>query len=159
QKGNITVDGKEIRQYPKHFLRRRFGFVQQDVFIFAGTIRENLQLLGEDVTEQRMLLAAQATGLARIVEKLPLGYETILDERGTNLRLGERQVLAITRVLLQEPDVLVLDEATSHVDTHTEAMLQKAMDEVTKNRTSIIIAHRLSTIRNADRILVFEKGE
>ena len=159
QRGRILVDGREIEKYPKQFLRRRFGFVQQDVFIFAGTVRENLVLLGEGVTEARMLEACRATGMDRIVAKLSQGYATRLDERGSNLSLGERQVLAITRVLLQEPDVLILDEATSHVDTESEKILQRAMEEVTKNRTSIIIAHRLSTIRDADRILVFEKGE
>lgn len=159
QRGAILVDGREISSYPKQFLRRRFGFVQQDVFIFAGTIRENLCLLGENVSETRLLEACRATGMDRIVAALPAGYDTRLDERGSNLSLGERQVLAITRVLLQEPDVLVLDEATSHVDTESERILQRAMDEVTKNRTSLVIAHRLSTIRNADRIFVFEKGE
>ena len=158
QKGTILLDEKPIESYGKHFLRRRLGFVQQDVFIFAGTIRENLALLGENISEERMIAACKSTGMDRIVARLDAGFETKLDERGSNLSLGERQVLAITRVLLQDPDILILDEATSHVDNATERMLQRAIGEVTKNRTSILIAHRLSTIRDANRIFVFENG-
>jgi ATP-binding cassette subfamily B protein len=132
--------------------------VQQDVFIFAGTIRENLTLLGDSITEEKLNAACDATGMNQILARLEAGLETRLDERGSNLSLGERQVLAITRVLLQDPDILILDEATSHVDNSTERLLQKAIEQVTKNRTSILIAHRLSTIRDADRIFVFEKG-
>lgn len=159
QRGTVLIDGAPISAFPKAYLRRRIGYVQQDVFIFAGTIRENLALLGEGVSDDKMRQAAQLTGLDRVVAKLPNGYETRLDERGSNLSLGERQVLAFTRVLLQGPDILVLDEATSHIDTESEHLIQKAMAEATRNRSSIIIAHRLSTIESADKILVFEKGQ
>jgi ABC-type multidrug transport system fused ATPase/permease subunit len=158
QRGSILLDGRPIESFSKHFLRRRLGFVQQDVFIFAGTIRENLTLLGDSITEEKLNAACDATGMNQILARLEAGLETRLDERGSNLSLGERQVLAITRVLLQDPDILILDEATSHVDNSTERLLQKAIEQVTKNRTSILIAHRLSTIRDADRIFVFEKG-
>ena len=157
--GRIVLDGKNLSTYTKNELRQRIGFVQQDVFLFTGTIRENLILLSQDVSEKKILEACEATGLASILKRMPLGLDTVLDERGANLSLGERQVIAFTRVFLQQPEILILDEATASVDAETEARIQMASEALLKGRTSLIIAHRLATIRDADRIFVFDKGK
>ncbi len=156
--GRIVLDGRDLQSYSKQELRERIGFVQQEVFLFTGSIRENLLLLRQETTEEEILAACEATGLSEILERLPDGLDTMLDERGANLSLGERQVIAFTRVFLQKPEILILDEATASVDSGTEARIQKAADALLKGRTSLIIAHRLATIRDADRIFVFEKG-
>jgi len=156
--GRIFLDDKDLSLYSKSELRQRIGFVQQDVFLFTGTIRENLILLRQDVSDQEIATACAATGLSEILNRLPQGLDTMLDERGANLSLGERQVIAFTRVFLQKPEILILDEATASVDTETEARIQKASNALLTGRTSLIIAHRLATIREADRIFVFEKG-
>lgn len=158
QEGSITLDGKDLRNYPKRELRERIGFVQQDVFLFSGTIRENLTLLRRDISEQEIAHAIQLSGFDKVMEKLPRGLDTLLDERGANLSLGERQILAFTRVFLQKPDLLVLDEATSSVDRESEIRIHAATKKLIAGRTSLIIAHRLSTIQDADRIFVFERG-
>ncbi len=156
--GAILLDGRDLRSYSKRELRERIGFVQQDTFLFSGTIRENLVLMRQGITDREIDEAAHATGLIHVVRKMPAGLETMLDERGANLSQGERQVLAFTRVFLQRPEILVLDEATANVDRGTEEQIQRASDALVRGRTSLIIAHRLATIENSDRILVFERG-
>ena len=158
QSGTIRLGGQDIRTISKRELRERIGFVQQDVFLFAGTIRENLLLLRQGISEKELREACAATGFQHVLDRLPNGLDTYLEERGSNLSLGERQILAFTRVFLQKPSLLVLDEATSSIDTAAELRIQKATEELVRGRSSLIIAHRLSTIREADRILVFERG-
>lgn len=159
QSGKIFLGNKELREFKKPHLRERIGYVQQDVFLFSGTVRENLTLLRQGIEDEEILRACRHTGFHKILEKLPEGLNTPLDERGSNLSLGERQILAFTRVYLQQPDILVLDEATSSVDPISEFRIQEAAKELVRERTSLIIAHRLETVLHADRILVFEKGE
>lgn len=159
QMGKILIDDEDISEISKLELRSRLGFVQQDVFIFAGTLRENLVVLNKNASEEMIQHAVKATGLQKMVDRLPKGIDTVLEERGANLSIGERQVIAITRVLIQDPDILILDEATSHIDTETEQDLQHAINTLTKDRTSLVIAHRLSTIADADQVLVFESGK
>jgi ATP-binding cassette subfamily B protein len=158
QSGVIRLGGQDIRTLSKRELRERIGFVQQDVFLFAGTIQENLVLLRQNITPAELSKACEATGFQRVLDRLPDGLNTYLEERGSNLSLGERQILAFTRVFLQRPSLLVLDEATSSIDRVAELQIQKATEELVRGRSSLIIAHRLSTIREADRILVFERG-
>ncbi len=156
--GHILAGGRELSTIPKPELRSRIGFVQQEVFLFSGSLRENLALLRRDLTDEQILEGCAHSGFLRVVKKLPHGLDTELDERGANLSLGERQILAFTRVYLQQPDLLVLDEATSSVDRESEILLQRAARELTKGRSAIVIAHRLDTVKHADRILVLEKG-
>jgi ATP-binding cassette subfamily B multidrug efflux pump len=156
--GRIVMGGRPLAEIPKQELRSRIGFVQQEVFLFSGTLRENLALMRRDLTDREILAGCERTGFLRIVSRLPGGLDTELDERGANLSLGERQILAFTRVFLQEPDLLVLDEASSSVDRESELLLQRASRELTKGRSALVIAHRLETVRHADRILVFERG-
>jgi ATP-binding cassette, subfamily B, multidrug efflux pump len=157
--GRIELNGKDLRSFSKRELRERIGFVQQEVFLFSGSLRENLSLLREGVSDEEILKACNSTGFSKILAKLPSGLDTVLDERGTNFSLGERQILAFTRVYIQRPDLLVLDEATSSVDRESEILLQRATEELMKNRTCLVIAHRLETVRHADRIFVLEKGK
>lgn len=157
--GRILLGGVDLAEIPKQELRERIGFVQQEVFLFSGTLRENLVLMRQGLSDAEILEGCARTGFSRIVERLPNGLDTQLDERGANISLGERQILAFTRVYLQKPDLLVLDEATSSVDRDSEMLLQKATRELTKGRSALIIAHRLETVRHADRILVFERGK
>jgi len=157
--GRILMGGRPLAEIPKQELRSRIGFVQQEVFLFSGTLRENLALMRRDLSDTAILEGCSRTGFLRIVNRLPKGLDTELDERGANLSLGERQILAFTRVFLQEPDLLVLDEASSSVDRESELLLQKASRELTIGRSALVIAHRLETVRHADRILVFEKGK
>jgi ATP-binding cassette subfamily B protein len=156
--GRILLAGRDLREFSKRELRERIGFVQQEVFLFTGTVRENLALLRQEITDEEILAAAALTGFARVLKKLPEGLDTELDERGSNLSMGERQILAFTRVYLQQPDILVLDEATSSVDTESERLLQNAAKELMRERASIVIAHRLETVKHADQILVLERG-
>jgi ATP-binding cassette subfamily B protein len=157
--GRILLDGRDLRTMAKRELRERIGFVQQEVFLFSGTLRENLALLRRSLTDEEILQGCRHTGFDRVLARLPLGLDTELDERGSNLSMGERQILAFTRVYLQRPEILVLDEATSSVDRESEIMLQRAAAELMKGRTSIVIAHRLETVKHADRILVLERGK
>ncbi|NUM88944.1 MAG: ABC transporter ATP-binding protein [Bdellovibrionales bacterium] len=156
--GAILLDGRDLRSYSKRELRERIGFVQQDTFLFSGTVRENLVLLRQGITAREIDEAVEATGLIHVVRRMPAGLDTMLDERGANLSQGERQVLAFTRVFLQRPEILILDEATANVDQGTEEQIQRASDALVRGRTSLIIAHRLATIESSDRILVFERG-
>jgi ATP-binding cassette subfamily B protein len=156
--GRILVDGVESRDISRSDLRRLFGMVLQDTWLFSGTIRENVAYGREGATEEEIRAAAKAARVDHFVRALPDGYDTVLDDDATNVSQGERQLLTIARALLADPDILILDEATSSVDTRTEVLIQEAMAELMKERTSFVIAHRLSTIRGADIILVMDKG-
>jgi ATP-binding cassette subfamily B protein len=156
--GRITLDGVDVASVPRADLRREIGMVLQDTWLFEGTIRDNIAYGRPDATEGEILAAARATFVDRFVHSLPDGYDTVVDEEGSNLSAGERQLVTIARAFLSDPDLLILDEATSSVDTRTELLLQHAMAALRTDRTSFVIAHRLSTIRDADLILVMEDG-
>jgi ATP-binding cassette subfamily B multidrug efflux pump len=156
--GRITLDGTDITAMPRAALRGQIGMVLQDTWLFQGTIRDNILYGRPDATEEELLEAARATFVDRFVHSLPDGYDTMVDEDGGNLSAGERQLLTIARAFLSDPALLILDEATSSVDTRTELLLQHAMAALRTDRTSFVIAHRLSTIRDADLILVMEDG-
>ncbi|MFC7725552.1 ABC transporter ATP-binding protein [Nocardioides sp. GCM10028917] len=158
QSGRILIDGVDITSIPRGVLRGRIGMVLQDTWLFAGTIRDNIAYGRPDATEEEILEAARATFVDRFVHSLPDGYDTVIDEDGSNLSAGERQLVTIARAFLSDPALLILDEATSSVDTRTELLLQQAMAALRSDRTSFVIAHRLSTIRDADLILVMEDG-
>ena len=156
--GRILVDGIDIRDIPQTELRRYVGTILQDSFLFAGDVKRNITL-GETYSLSEVKAAAKLVNIDALIEELPQGYDTQLRERGTNLSGGQKQLLAFARVAIRNPDVLVLDEATSSLDVGTEALIQNAWEHLLAKRTAIIIAHRLSTIRNVDRILVLKKGE
>jgi ATP-binding cassette subfamily B protein len=156
--GRITLDGVDVATLPRSVLRSRIGMVLQDTWLFEGTIRDNISYGRPDATEEEVLTAARATFVDRFVHSLPDGYDTVIDESGENLSAGERQLITIARAFLSDPALLILDEATSAVDTRTELLLQQAMSALRADRTSFVIAHRLSTIRDADLILVMEDG-
>lgn len=157
--GRITIDGTDITEIPKATLRRAIAIVLQDTVLFSDTIRSNIKYGRLDATDDEMKRAAATARADTFIERLPEGYDTVLAESGSNLSEGQRQLLAIACAVLADPKILILDEATSSVDTRTEMHIQKAMAELMKNRTSLIIAHRLSTIRNADVIVVLSHGE
>ncbi|WP_315967747.1 ABC transporter ATP-binding protein [Pseudarthrobacter equi] len=157
--GRITLDGVDITTMSRHDLRSRMGMVLQDTWLFGGTIRDNIAYGRPGASEGEILEAAQATYVDRFVHSLPDGYDTVLDDEGSNVSAGEKQLLTIARAFLARPSVLILDEATSSVDTRTEVLVQKAMSALRSDRTSFVIAHRLSTIRDADLILVMEAGQ
>ena len=157
--GRITLDGTDIAHMTRDDLRSRTGMVLQDAWLFGGTIRDNIAYGRTDATDQEILDAARAAYVDRFVHSLPDGYETVLDDDATNVSAGERQLITIARAFVARPSVLILDEATSSVDTRTELLVQKAMEELRRDRTSFVIAHRLSTIRDADTILVMEHGD
>jgi ATP-binding cassette, subfamily B, multidrug efflux pump len=156
--GRITLDGVDVASMTRHELRSRMGMVLQDTWLFGGTIRDNIAYGRPSATEAEIREAAQATYVDRFVHSLPDGYDTVLDDEGGNVSAGEKQLLTIARAFLSRPSVLILDEATSSVDTRTEVLVQKAMSALRSDRTSFVIAHRLSTIRDADLILVMEAG-
>jgi ATP-binding cassette, subfamily B, multidrug efflux pump len=157
--GRITLDGVDIAKMTRDDLRARIGMVLQDTWLFKGTIRENIAYGNPAATEEQIIEAAKATYVDRFVRTLPAGYDTILDDEASNVSAGEKQLLTIARAFLSRPTVLILDEATSSVDTRTEVLVQRAMAALRKDRTSFVIAHRLSTIRDADLILVMEHGD
>lgn len=156
--GKITIDGVDIRDIKRGTLRSMFGMVLQDTWLFNGTIMENIAYGREGVTEEEVMQAARAAHAHYFIKTLPHGYNTILNEEASNISQGQRQLLTIARAILADPAILILDEATSSVDSRTEVYIQRAMNELMRGRTSFIIAHRLSTIRNADIILVMNKG-
>ena len=156
--GTIKIDGIETRQLTRDNLRRSFGMVLQDTWLFGGTIRENIAYGRENATEDEIIDAAKAAHVDHFVRTLPNGYDTVIDDDASNLSQGEKQLLTIARAFLADPEILILDEATSSVDTRTEVLVQAAMARLMKGRTAFVIAHRLSTIRNADEILVMNEG-
>ena len=156
--GKITVDGIDVTEIPKATLRRATAIVLQDTVLFSDTIRANIKYGKENATDEEIQRAAQFSKADRFIERLPDGYDTVLSEGGSDLSQGQRQLLAISRAVLADPKILILDEATSSVDTRTEMHIQQAMIALMKNRTSLIIAHRLSTIRDADKIVVVKDG-
>jgi ATP-binding cassette subfamily B protein len=157
--GRITLDGVDITTMRRDELRSQIGMVLQDTWLFGGTIRDNIAYGNLNATEQQIRAAAEATFVDRFVRSLPLGYETVIDDEGSNVSAGEKQLLTIARAFLADPSLLILDEATSSVDTRTEVLVQRAMAALRSDRTSFVIAHRLSTIRDADLILVMEAGQ
>ena len=156
--GSIAIDGVDIRHMTRDNLRSLFGMVLQDTWLFAGTIRDNIAYGRENASEQEIMDAARAAHVDHFVRTLPDGYSTKLDDDASNISQGQRQLLTIARAILADPEILILDEATSSVDTRTEVLIQEAMAKLMKDRTSFVIAHRLSTIRNADTILVMDNG-
>ncbi len=156
--GQILLDNVDIRDIAQQDLRDRIAIILQDGFLFSGDVTRNITL-GEDYSFEKVQKAAEQTNVAKFIEQLPQGYETVLRERGTNLSGGEKQLLAFARAAIRNPGILVLDEATANLDVGTEAMIQQALDKLLENRTAIIIAHRLSTIRDVDRILVLKQGQ
>ena len=156
--GRITLDGVDIAAMRREDLRSHIGMVLQDTWLFGGTIRANIAYGKPDATEEEIHAAAEATFVDRFVHSLPDGYDTVIEEDGSSISAGEMQLLTIARAFLIDPSLLILDEATSSVDTRTEVLLQRAMAALRSDRTSFVIAHRLSTIRDADLILVMEAG-
>nr|WP_238358078.1 ABC transporter ATP-binding protein [Cohnella zeiphila] len=156
--GSIRIDGRDIREYTRDSLRSVFGIVLQDTYLFSGTIKENIKYGRADATDEEVRAAAQAANADSFIRLLPQKYDTVLTENGGNLSQGQRQLLAIARVILAQPSILILDEATSSIDTRTERHIQDALLHMMKGRTTFIIAHRLNTIRDADRIMVIEQG-
>jgi ABC-type multidrug transport system fused ATPase/permease subunit len=159
QSGRVKVDGIDVREWDLAALRRHIGVVLQDVFLFSGTVLANLTLDRSDVTPEAAVAAARAVHADDFIRRLPHGYDEPIRERGNNLSVGQRQLLSFARALAYEPAILVLDEATSSVDTESEILIQEAVERLMANRTSLVVAHRLSTIENADRILVIHGGE
>ncbi len=157
--GSILVDGHDIRDYTRHDLRKMFGMVLQDTWLYNGPIMENIRYGRPDATDAEVIAAAQMAHVDHFVHTLPEGYNMVLNEETSNISQGQMQLLTIARAFLADPKILILDEATSSVDTRTEVLIQRAMDDLMKNRTSFVIAHRLSTIRNADLILVMDHGD
>ncbi|MBZ4319174.1 ABC transporter ATP-binding protein [Streptomyces huiliensis] len=156
--GRITLDGTDVATLSREELRSHIGMVLQDTWLFGGTIADNIAYGADGASEERIVEAAKATHVDRFVRTLPDGYDTVIDEEGGNVSVGEKQLITIARAFLAEPEILILDEATSSVDTRTEVLIQQAMAELRSGRTSFVIAHRLSTIRDADVILVMESG-
>jgi ATP-binding cassette subfamily B multidrug efflux pump len=159
QKGSIKLDDVNIEDYKLDALRSKIGVVLQDVFLFSGSILENITLRNPDITREQVIHAAQLIGVHDFIMQLPAGYDYNVMERGSTLSLGQRQLISFIRALLYDPSVLILDEATSSIDTESELLIQHAIDTLIAGRTSIVIAHRLSTIRKANKIIVLDKGE
>jgi ATP-binding cassette, subfamily B, multidrug efflux pump len=159
QKGEILIDGINIKHMDQHDLRGNLATVLQDVFLFTGDIKSNIRLNDERITDEDIIKACRYVNADRFIEKLPRKYEDAVNERGTTFSQGERQLIAFARAIAFNPPILVLDEATSNIDTETESLIQDALNKITKGRTTIIVAHRLSTIKNADKIIVLHKGK
>lgn len=157
--GEINIDGHNIKDFKRGELRKMFGMVLQDTWLFGGTVKENIKYGNEEATDGEVIEAAKAAHVHHFIKTLPKGYNSILNEESSNVSAGQKQLLTIARVILANPKILILDEATSSIDTRTEIQIQKAMDNLMKDRTSFIIAHRLSTIKNADLILVMNHGD
>jgi ATP-binding cassette subfamily B protein len=159
QHGSIKIDDIDIREYQLEALRKNIGVVLQDVFLFSGSVIDNITLRNSSIPRERVIEAAKLIGMHEFIIKLPGGYDYNVMERGATLSLGQRQLLSFIRALLYDPSILILDEATSSVDTESEILIQNAIDKLIAGRTSIVIAHRLSTIRKANKIIVIDKGE
>jgi len=159
QQGSVTIDGRDVREVTLDSLRKEVGVLMQDPFIFKGTVMENIRYGRPDATDEECIAAAKAIYADRCIDKLKGGYEHVLDERGEGLSAGEKQLISFARIILKNPSVIILDEATSSIDTETENLIKQALDVIIKDKTAFIVAHRLSTIRNADRILyIANKG-
>ena len=156
--GSITLDGINITDIPRDTLRSRIAMVLQDTWLFSGTIRDNIRYGNLDATDEQIEAAAASIGADAFIRRLPNGYDTLISDNGGNISQGQRQLICIARAILADAPILILDEATSNVDTRTELLVQKAMLHLMKGRTCIVIAHRLSTIRDADSIQVLEHG-
>jgi len=159
QQGRILVDGVDVRDWDLHDLRANFAVVLQDVFLFSGTIANNIRLGNKDISEDRVEWAAKEVRADEFVQKLDNKYESLVRERGAGLSVGQKQLISFARALAFDPTILILDEATSSIDTETEQLIQRAVDRVMNDRTSMVVAHRLSTIQKCDRIMVFHHGE
>jgi ATP-binding cassette subfamily B protein len=159
EEGEILVDGINIKNIRKDSLRSNIAMVLQDTHLFSGTVRENIRYGRLDATDEEVVAAAKVAYAHSFIERLPQGYDTVLDGDGANLSQGERQLLNIARAAISKAPILVLDEATSSVDTRTEKYIERGMDRLMKDRTTFVIAHRLSTVRNSDLIIVLEHGE
>ena len=153
------IDGYDVRDVVRNSLVSQMSMVLQEPFLFSGTVRENIKYINTHVSDNRMVEAAKAVGAHEFIEKLEDGYDTYLEERGVNLSVGQRQLLSFARAIVADPRILILDEATANIDSHTELQIQSALRTLLEGRTAIVIAHRLSTIRNADTIIVMNKGE
>ena len=158
QDGKIRYDGINVNKICKSDLRRSLGMVLQDTHLFTGTVMDNIRFGRLDATDEECIQAAKLANADGFIRRLPDGYQTLLTSDGASLSQGQRQLLAIARVAVADPPALILDEATSSIDTHTEALVQRGMDELMKGRTTFVIAHRLSTVRNSDCIMVLEQG-
>jgi ATP-binding cassette subfamily B protein len=159
QKGRVLLDGIPIEDYSVSFLRKHIGLVLQDVFLFNGTIRDNITLGSTEITDEQIRRAAELVGASRFIENLPGGFDYPVMERGNTLSVGQRQLISFVRAMVYDPQILILDEATSSVDSETEELIQQAVEKIMKGRTSVVIAHRLSTIQKANQIMVLDKGE
>ena len=158
EEGKILIDGYDLTKVSIESLRKQMGVMTQDNFIFHGTIRDNILYGKMDATEEEMIAAAKAVNAHDFIMKMEKGYDTELKERGAGLSIGQRQLIAFARTMISMPKILILDEATSSIDTHTELLVQKGIEALLAGRTSFVIAHRLSTIQNADRIFVIDRG-
>jgi ATP-binding cassette subfamily B protein len=158
-KGSITIDGRDIKDFELGILRKHIGVVLQDVFLFSNSIYYNITLGNPDITREQVMYAADLAGAKRFIERLPGGLDYNVMERGATLSVGQRQLISFVRAMVYNPEIIILDEATSSVDTETEELIQESIDHMMKGRTSIVIAHRLSTIQKADKIIVLNKGE
>jgi len=156
--GRILINGKDIKNYEKSILRSKIALVMQDPFLFSGTIRENIWPGNGNISEKEMKYILEASNCMTFIKRLPDGIDTVLSEGGASISSGERQLISIARAFARNPDLIILDEATSYIDSETEQKIQEAVSKLMKSRTSIIIAHRLTTARNADRIIVINKG-
>ena len=157
--GSIKIDGHDIRNFNRSELREAFGMVLQDTWLFNGSIKENIRYGKLDATDEEVIAAAKSANVHHFIKTLNDGYDMVLDEEASNVSQGQKQLLTIARAILADPKILILDEATSSVDTRTEILIQKAMDNLMEGRTSFVIAHRLSTIKDADMILVMNEGD
>jgi ATP-binding cassette subfamily B protein len=156
--GRILIDGHDIKKVSRISLARQIGTVLQDPILFSGTIRDNIRYGRPDATDDDVIAAARAVGVHDFITHLEHGYDTVVHERGQGMSMGQRQLVCFARAILADPRILILDEATANIDTYSEMLIQRALKELLKGRTSFVIAHRLSTIRDADRIIVLEKG-
>ncbi|MGN1349344.1 MAG: ABC transporter ATP-binding protein, partial [Acutalibacteraceae bacterium] len=157
--GSIKIDGTDIREIKRDSLRSQFGMVLQNTWLFSGTVRDNIRYSREDATEEEIIEAAKSVHAHSFIKRLKNGYDTLISENGGEISSGQKQLLCIARVMLKNPPILILDEATSNIDTRTEVLVQKAFDKMMKGKTSFIVAHRLSTIRQADIVLVMKDGK
>jgi ATP-binding cassette subfamily B protein len=159
QQGRILLDGVDVREWDLESLRQNFAVVLQDVFLFSGTVEGNIRLGRDDITSEQVVQAAREVRADRFIERLPFAYQSEVKERGAGLSVGQKQLISFARALAFDPALLILDEATSSIDTETEQLIQQAIEMVMRDRTSIVVAHRLSTIQRANRIIVMHHGE